>query len=169
MQSNIISRRDLLVGVAAAAFCVSANSKVDAMTRSRTATDYIVVHGAYTTPDMDTDAKTIDQWHRKRGFLQIGYHAVIRRDGTVEAGRADHLIGAGVYGWNDVSYHICLVGGKSPEGGWEANYTGVQYDALRFLLRQKQIQYPNAEVQGHTDFPRVAKKCPAFDVKEWYR
>lgn len=169
MQSNIISRRDLLVGVAAAAFCVTANSKVDAMTRSRTATDYIVVHGAYTTPDMDIGRQEIDQWHRKRGFLQIGYHAVIRRDGTVELGRQEDLIGAGVYGWNEVTYHICLVGGKSTEGGWEANYTGVQYDALRFLLRQKQIQYPNAEVQGHTDFPRVTKKCPAFDVKEWYR
>jgi len=159
------TRRQVLAGLAASFYLTEAT----AMTRTRTETNHLVVHGAYTPTTMDIGALEIDRWHRERGFLQIGYHTVIRRDGTIETGRSDALIGAGVYGFNSDSFHICLVGGKAEEGGWEANYTGLQYDALREHLRTLHYRYPNAEVLGHTDFPRVTKKCPAFDVREWYR
>ena len=139
------------------------------MTKVRPATEYIVVHGAYTPAHMDIGVKEIDRWHRERGFLMVGYHKIIRRDGTVEHGRPEEVIGAGVSGFNETSYHIMLVGGKADEGGWEVNYTGAQFDSLRHLIRQKLIQYPNAVLQGHTDFPRHTKKCPAFDVAEWYK
>ena len=119
-------------------------------------------------PDMDIGAKEIDRWHRERGFLQIGYHAVIRRDGIIEEGRPEHLIGAGVYGFNETTWHVCLAGGKAEEGGWEANYTRNQYDTLRVLLNQKLAQYPGATVLGHSDFPRSNKRCPGFNVKEWF-
>ena len=163
--SPLISRRSVILGLAAAPFLVK---DTFAMTRARPATEYLVVHGAYTPASMDVGVKDIDRWHRERGFLQIGYHAVIRRDGTIEQGREDHLIGAGVYGFNSTSWHVCLIGGKAEEGGWEANYTGLQYDTLRVLLRQKLNQYPDAELMGHTDFPRVSKRCPGFNVKEWF-
>lgn len=39
------------------------------------------------TASGDVSAATIDQWHKARGWDCIGYHYVIRADGTVEAGR----------------------------------------------------------------------------------
>jgi hypothetical protein len=36
---------------------------------------------------MDIGVAEIDKWHRGRGFYMIGYHDVIRRDGSVEQGR----------------------------------------------------------------------------------
>ncbi len=166
MNSIIMNRRQALIGLAATAFCFSKETL--AMTRLRPSTEYLVVHGAYTPTDMDIGVKEIDRWHRERGFLQCGYHTVIRRNGDLECGRDEHLIGAGVYGFNETTWHVCLVGGKSDQGGWEANYTGNQYDALRVLLRSKINQYPNARLMGHSDFPRTNKKCPGFNVNEWF-
>lgn len=164
-----VSRRSVISGLLATTLVAITTTEVAAMTKQRTTTENIVVHGAYTPPDMDIGAKEIDRWHRERGFLMIGYHKVIRRDGTIEDGRPEHLMGAGVSGYNDVSYHIVLVGGKAEEGGWETNYTGAQFDSLRSLIRQKLIQYPDSTLMGHTDFPRHTKKCPGFDVNQWYR
>lgn len=164
--SSTISRRQVLQGLAAASFCVP--KELSAMTRQRPSTEYLVVHGSFTPTSMDIGVKEIDRWHRERGFLSCGYHAVIRRNGDLEAGRAEHLIGAGVYGFNETSWHVCMVGGKSDLGGWEANYTGNQFDALRVLIRSKLNQYPHATLLGHSDFPRTSKKCPGFNVSEWH-
>lgn len=49
-------------------------------------------------------------WHLDRGFADIGYHKVIRRDGTIENGRDTHLIGAHARGKNRDSLGICLEG-----------------------------------------------------------
>src|SRR3546814_10318875 len=39
-------------------------------------------------------ASDIRQWHRAKGWRGIGYHYVIKRDGSVEKGRADDQPGA---------------------------------------------------------------------------
>ena len=56
----------------------------------RRKTDFIVVHCAATSPSMDIGLKEIDRWHRARGFLKVGYHFIIRRDGALEEGRQLH-------------------------------------------------------------------------------
>ncbi|MDW8106134.1 MAG: N-acetylmuramoyl-L-alanine amidase [Armatimonadota bacterium] len=58
----------------------------------------------------DTTAAQIDQWHRERGWSEIGYNAVIRFDGTIEPGRDPRKIPAGVAGINETTYHICFSG-----------------------------------------------------------
>lgn len=133
----------------------------------RKETNHLVVHCSATPPTMDIGVKEITRWHRERGFLAIGYHFVVRRDGTVEKGRAEHLIGAHVEGHNKDSLGICLVGGVDAEGQPEDNFTPEQYAALRSLLDRLLAAYPGAEVLGHRDFPRVSKACPSFDVKAW--
>jgi N-acetyl-anhydromuramyl-L-alanine amidase AmpD len=45
-----------------------------------------------------------------RGWTTIGYHYVVRRDGTVETGRPTTQQGAHVRGLNDCSIGICLSG-----------------------------------------------------------
>ena len=53
----------------------------------RKKTNYIIVHSTNTKPNEDLSARDIDERHRKRGLLKIGYHFVIKRDGTIELGR----------------------------------------------------------------------------------
>ncbi len=140
---------------------------------------YIVVHCADTPADMDIGAAEIRTWHvlpppRGRGWSDIGYHFVIRRNGVVERGRPldeDHIIepaevGAHVAGYNSVSIGICLVGGaRRVVGGLapEDNFTTEQFDALAVKLRTLQHQFPQARIVGHHTL-NPGKDCPSFDV-----
>ena len=130
---------------------------------------FIIVHCAYTPPDMDIGVKDIDRWHRERGWMGCGYHLVIKRDGTVEQGRELNRQGAHVKGQNTRSVGICLVGGKRPKSkAPEINYTDEQMAALRLtidnLIAEK---FPAATVKGHTDFDK-GKTCQDFDAGHRY-
>lgn len=131
--------------------------------------DLIVVHCAATKPSMDIGVKEIDRWHRERGFLKIGYHFVIRRNGKVEHGRSVMEPGAHASGHNANSIGICLVGGIDDKGKPEENYTDDQYASLAELLINLQNDYPGVEICGHRDLPRVNKACPSFDVRAWMK
>lgn len=119
----------------------------------------IIIHAADTTADMDIGAAEINQWHIKRGWSGIGYHWVIRRDGTVEQGRSESTPGAHAYGHNQDSIGICMVGGKP-----DCNYTAAQWRALEALVRDLLARY-DCEVIGHRDVSD--KPCPMFDATAW--
>ena len=61
--------------------------------------DTIIIHCSATRAGQDFTAADIDRWHRARGFRSIGYHFVIRLDGTIEPGRDVSLDGAHCTGW----------------------------------------------------------------------
>jgi len=131
--------------------------------------DYIVVHCAATKPSQDVTLKDIKGWHLRKGWLDIGYHYVIRRNGAVEKGRPDDRPGAHVRGYNHVSLGICLVGGVATDGKTpENNFTSEQFHALFALVDSLKTQYPEANIRGHRDFPNVKKACPSFDVASWW-
>ena len=130
---------------------------------------YLVVHCSASKPKTPVDASTITRWHLDRGFLKIGYHYVILRDGTVQKGRKDSEVGAHVAGYNTGSLGICLVGGlNDTTGKAENNFTAEQFDSLAKLLGKLTGDHPKAEVLGHRDFPKVAKDCPCFSTREWW-
>lgn len=135
----------------------------------RSSTELIVIHCTATRPSMDVGRVEVDAWHRHRGFLGIGYHYVIRRDGLLEEGRGSDEIGAHAKGFNHNSISIALVGGVTEDDVSisENNYTDEQWDALAALVSRLTELYPEAEVLGHRDLPNVSKDCPAFYVKEW--
>lgn len=129
---------------------------------------YLVVHCSATKPSVKVDAKVIDRWHRQKGWAGIGYHFVIKRDGTVETGRPLHQPGAHALNVNHCSWGICLAGGLNEETGKpEDNFTLDQYAALGGVLTQLKLEAPQAEILGHRDLPKVAKDCPCFDVRKW--
>lgn len=134
--------------------------------KPRAATKYLVVHCAATEPTMDIGLREIRQWHRERGWLDIGYHYVIRRDGTVETGRPKDVIGAHVEGHNYESLGICLAGGIDASGKPENNFTEAQFASLRILLAQLKGDYRSAQIVGHRDLD-PKKACPSFDVASW--
>ena len=116
---------------------------------------------------MNIDARTIDRWHREKGFLKIGYHYVIKRDGVIEVGRNVAEVGAHARNVNDRSIGICMVGGLNEDGKPAAEYTDAQWESLRKLISTLGVQYQKAQVIGHRDVPGTQKACPSFDVKEW--
>lgn len=140
----------------------------------RKKTDSIVVHCAWTTAGHDVSATEIRTWHiRERKWMDIGYHFVIRRDGSIEIGRPWWAVGAGVLGWNADSIHICLAGGMKRVEGIEMednNFTDAQFRTLRSLIITLREMDPGAEkVLGHRDYPGVTKRCPSFDVATWLK
>lgn len=134
----------------------------------RLKTDWLVIHCSATRAIMDVGARDIRQWHRAKGWSDIGYHFVIRRSGRVEAGRRLDEVGAHVAGYNADSVGVCLVGGLNDDT-WqpENNFTPQQWESLTALLKRLVKKYPNAKVLGHRDFPDVKKACPCFDAIPW--
>jgi N-acetylmuramoyl-L-alanine amidase len=120
-----------------------------------------------TLPGEDIGLREIDKWHRARGFNRIGYHYVIRRDGTVEPGRPVDQAGAHVENHNANSIGICLVGGVDESGRAENNFEPAQWRALKALIIGLSRACPLAAILGHRDYPGVKKDCPCFDARAW--
>jgi len=131
--------------------------------------EFIAVHCSATLPKATLGWQDIHKWHLERGFSKIGYHYVIRTNGTIEVGRMEHEDGAHVLGFNSRALGICLIGGVDEANAPSFNYTKAQMVSLATLCRGLLIRHPKAVLQGHRDFPAVAKACPSFDVGEWWR
>ena len=128
----------------------------------------IFIHCADTKAAHNVTVEEITKWHEERGFRTIGYHWVIYRDGSIHQGRPEDVVGAHVAGKNSNSIGICLAGGKGNNGKAEANYTDVQWKALKEKVIELKKKYLGAEILGHRDAP-AAKDCPCFDVRAWLK
>ena len=133
--------------------------------KNRPSTKTLIVHCAATKPSMNWGVREIRQSHKERGFLDVGYHFIIRRDGTLETGRDVMQVGAHTVGQNETSVGICLVGGVDDKMQPQANFTPQQMATLRKLLDELKAKFPGVAIKGHRDF--AAKACPSFDVKRW--
>lgn len=126
--------------------------------------DKVVIHAADTPAEMDIGAREIRMWHVEgNGWSDIGYHYVIRRDGTVEPGRPENKQGAHVYGHNKNSLGVCMVGGKPG-----CNFTSAQWASLTELVRDllHRHRLTPAAIYGHRHFDS-GKSCPTFDAQAW--
>lgn len=128
--------------------------------------DRIIVHCSATVAGTDFRACDIDRCHRQRGFRCIGYHYVVRIDGSVEAGRHPSVIGAHCTGQNRHSIGVCYIGGLDKNGQPADTRTPAQRTALTELLRRLLRDYPGARIHGHRDY--AAKACPCFDATAEY-
>lgn len=123
----------------------------------------IIIHCSATPAGRDHTAADIDRWHKARGFRCIGYHYVIRLDGTVEPGRPESEAGAHCLGHNSFSIGICYIGGVAADGKTPADTrTEFQKASMRRLVAELRRRYPGASVHGHREFAN--KACPSFDV-----
>lgn len=140
---------------------LTSNPKEDGMRQI----NRIIIHCSATPEGRDVSADEIRQWHLKRGFRDIGYHWVIRLDGTVEAGRPEKERGAHARGHNHDSIGICYIGGlatdvKTPKD----TRTPEQRAALRSLIGDTIFRHGDLTLHGHREFAR--KACPSFDVSQ---
>ena len=130
----------------------------------------LVIHCSAVKPDQTSSAAQIDTWHRKDNHWKfgIGYHYVIRRDGTIEPGRPEWMVGAHCLNHNAHSLGICYEGGLDINGEYDDTRTSAQKAAMRTLLEELHARYPRAVIVGHHDLdPR--KDCPCIpDVAHEY-
>ena len=134
----------------------------------RKATTMIILHCSATREGQDIKAKTIKQWHKDRGFDDIGYHYVIDLDGTIEKGRDEDLVGAHCKGHNATSIGICYVGGCDKNLKPKDTRTPEQKRSMLSLVRKLVNKYkiPVTQIWAHHDFDKH-KACPSFDVSEF--
>ena len=107
----------------------------------RQKTDTIVIHCTQTPADMDVDVEKVTQWHKDRGFDTIGYHYLIKRDGTLQVGRDEDVTGAHAVQVNGTSIGVALVGGGTVDMGWENNFLPEQFETLKSILLKLKDKY----------------------------
>lgn len=103
------------------------------------------------------NVNVIRQWHLERGFRDVGYHFIIRRDGEIEVGRTLEETGAHCKGYNQESIGTCLIGKR--------NFEMHQFESLKRVHSMLKMIFPNIQVQPHNAFNKQ-KTCPNFNVEQ---
>ncbi|MEW7277557.1 N-acetylmuramoyl-L-alanine amidase [Aquimarina sp. 2201CG1-2-11] len=141
----------------------------------------IFIHCTATIEGQDLGAKDIDRWHRQKGWNGIGYHYVVKLDGSVEKGRPDNVMGAHVRGYNRNSLGVTYVGGLNTLKAPADTRTDAQKEALLKLLKELKQKHPRATILGHRDVSKDRnnngiiepfewmKHCPCFDAIPEYK
>lgn len=130
----------------------------------------IVVHCSATPEGRDVTAADINKMHIARGFKKIGYHYVVRLDGTVETGRKENEIGAHAKGYNANSIGVCYVGGLASDGKTPKDTrTPAQKSELKKLLHTLKQRYPDARIVGHRDLSPDTNHNGKVDKWEWIK
>ena len=122
----------------------------------------IIVHCSAVRPDQTSSAKQIDNWHKAKGWKAIGYHYVIRRNGKIEPGRSEAVVGAHCKNHNAHSIGICYEGGLDIRGQPADTRTEAQKLSMRVLLEELHQAYPKACIVGHHDL-NPQKACPCIE------
>ena len=133
----------------------------------------IVIHYSEVTPDQTSSVAQIDRRHREERHykLGVGYHYVVRRDGQIEPGRPEWMVGAHClvmgHHYNTHSIGVCYEGGLDARGQPADTRTAAQKLALRHLLEDLHRRNPRALIVGHRDLS-PDRKCPCFDAVREY-
>ena len=117
----------------------------------RVSTGHIILHHAAAKT---CSADDIHRWHLDNGWAGIGYHFVVRKDGSVYRGRAENAVGAHAVGYNNMSIGICF------EGNYDQEQTmpDAQLKAGQELVAYLKARYPDAKPGAHRYYGSTA--CP---------
>lgn len=118
----------------------------------------IIVHCSASPDYMDIGAATIRKWHLERGWSDIGYHYVVRRNGEIEKGRPDEKMGAHARGANSNSIGIVWVGTNNPSPEQEKSL----FSLIHYLMGKYNVKIEN--VLGHYEAVETDKTCPNLNM-----
>lgn len=108
----------------------------------------VLHHAAAKTASVET----VHNWHLNNGWIGIGYHFYVRKNGKVYRGRPENWIGAHTVGKN-TGLGICA------EGNFEEEQMGTaQKNAIIELLWYLLDKYGNLTIGKHKDYAATA--CP---------
>lgn len=120
-----------------------------ALTKRRATTRIILHHAAASK----CTAQQIHSWHLANGWVGIGYHFFVRKDGSVYRGRPETVVGAHAGNNNYDSIGICFEGSFDRE-----QMNDVQRTAGAELVAYLKDKYGITKVQKHSDVN--ATGCP---------
>ena len=124
---------------------------------------YIIIHCSATRETQDYTPEQLKRDHMARGFIDVGYHYYIRKDGTVTQHRKLNEVGAHCRPFNRCSIGVCYEGGLDANGNPKDTRTLKQRASLVGLILDLKQKFPKAKIRGHNEMPgAVPKACPCF-------
>ncbi len=139
---------------------VETNFKFNETLLVRPKTDMIVIHHVG-IPDGDTSAAFIHKAHLANGWAGIGYHYVIRKDGSIERGRPLATVGAHAEGQNYHTVGINVTGNFEKETPTQNQLASLE-KLLVFLCQTYDIRPSAATIVGHRDVNST--DCPGKNL-----
>ena len=127
----------------------------------RSITDMIVLHHTGGN-DIDASAEQIHGWHKNNGWSGIGYHYVIRKDGTIERGRPEWAIGSHAYGENSHSIGIHISGEFDYAQPTEKQVENCA-ELIADIATRYDIPIDRDHVVGHGEL--MATSCPGSNLQ----
>lgn len=119
----------------------------------RSATDLLILHHAAAA---SCTAEDVHRWHVGNGWAGIGYHYLVRKDGTIYHGRPEDTVGAHAYGANSHSIGVCFEGNYQVEPTMPA----AQLAAGQALVTDIKRRWGITKVIGHKDVAGSTTDCP---------
>jgi hypothetical protein len=128
--------------------------------------------------DNHIDAQAIKQMHIARGWSTIGYHYIIKRDGSIQRGRNPNQTGAHAksshnpysIGISFVAGYNCPNGTRNPEASvGPDSINAAQWAALDTYLKAFYTVYPGGEVWGHQDTDPWNKVDPMTNMTAYVK
>lgn len=126
----------------------------------RPKTDMIVIHHVG-IPDGDTSAAAIHRAHLANGWAGIGYHYVIRKDGTIERGRPLATVGAHAEGQNYHTVGINVTGNFEKEIPTPAQIHSLE-GLVAWICKIYSIVPGPSTIVGHRDVNST--DCPGRNL-----
>ena len=134
----------------------------------------VIIHATETYSNKNIGSPEINDIHNKLGHDGIGFHYVIRRDGSLQRGRPVNRKGehAPVNDHDNFSIGIVMVGGLAAASGQENpsrsphSFTRAQFTTLEQFLESFYRKFPGGQVFGHNDVD-ISELDPYFDVPDY--
>lgn len=139
---------------------VETNFKFNETLLVRPKTDMLVIHHVG-IPDGDTSAAAIHKAHLANGWAGIGYHYVIRKDGSIERGRPLATVGAHAEGQNYHTVGINVTGNFEKETPIQSQIASLE-KLLVFLCQTYDIHPSAATIVGHRNVNST--DCPGKNL-----
>lgn len=116
----------------------------------------VFVHCSASDVPAHDDVSIMRAWHLANGWADVGYHYFIKKNGTVQPGRALDVQPAAQSEYNPGTIAICLHGLRRDA------FTVAQFGALVDLCLTIDRAYGNKlQFRGHVEVAN--KACPVFD------
>lgn len=149
---------------------------------------YLIIHCTDTRKYREVTGDEIRHWHTDpqplgRGWSRVGYSDLIHLNGRVENlveydednWISEDEITNGAFGYNGISRHVCVVGGRDKDGN-QLSKTGDFSDMMNADQFTALMQYITAFLSNHSDCQVLGhyqvndhKECPGFDVPKFLR
>jgi N-acetyl-anhydromuramyl-L-alanine amidase AmpD len=120
----------------------------------------IVIHCSDSDLPEHDNIDIIREWHKKKGWMDVGYHYYIQQSGHLQLGRSIDKVCAHTKGFNSESIGICL-GGKTV-------FTEAQFKRAAKLIDNLFVALPSIRKENGIVPHRLldpGKTCPNFNLQ----